>query len=152
MDNALKLKTVTPDNVIAACGIKVAPEQEAFVAPVAESLAEAYASYENAWPRLVYAGDEPVAFVMGGFDPEAEIEFFRCGIWRLNVDARHQRAGHGRFAVEAVLTEARRRGSHRATVLWKSGANGPEGFYRRMGFEPTGEEFAGQTVGAIALD
>ena len=152
MDNALTLRTVTPDNVTAACGIKVAPEQEAFVAPVAESLAEAYASFESAWPRLVYAGDEPVAFVMGGFDAEAELEFFRCGIWRLNVDARHQRAGYGRFAVEAVLAEARRRGSNRATVLWKRGPNGPEGFYRRMGFKPTGEEFAGQCVGAIALD
>ncbi|WP_199043266.1 GNAT family N-acetyltransferase [Glycomyces salinus] len=152
MDNAPRLEAVTPENVTTACRIKVAPEQEAFVAPVADSLAEAYASYATAWPRLVYAGDEPVAFVMGGFDPEAEIEFFRCGIWRLNVDARHQRAGYGRFAVEAVLAEARRRGSNRATVMWKPGANGPEDFYRRMGFELTGEEFAGQTIGAIALD
>jgi diamine N-acetyltransferase len=93
-----------------------------------------------------------VAFVMGGFDPDAEIEFFRCGIWRLNVSARHQGAGYGRFAVEAVLDEARRRGSDRATVMWKAGAKGPEGFYRRMGFELTGQEFAGQVVGAIGLD
>nr|WP_304608837.1 GNAT family N-acetyltransferase [Glycomyces amatae] len=134
-----------------ACAIKVAPEQEAFVAPVVSSLAEAYASYATAWPRLVYAGDEPVAFVMGGFDPHAEIEFFRCGIWRLNVAAARQGSGYGRFAAEAVLDEGRRRGADRATVLWKPGGHGPEGFYRRLGFEPTGQEFAGQVVGAIAL-
>ncbi|WP_205324259.1 GNAT family N-acetyltransferase [Glycomyces sp. YM15] len=151
MNDAPRLETITPANVGLACRIQVGPEQEAFVAPVAVSLAEAYASFETAWPRLVYLGDEPAAFVMGGFDPDAEIEFFRCGIWRLNVSARHQRAGLGRFAVEAVLGEARRRGSKRATVLWKPGAAGPEGFYRRMGFEPTGQEFAGQVVGAINL-
>jgi diamine N-acetyltransferase len=152
MNAALRLATITPDNVTAACAIKVHPGQEAYVAPVVQSLAEAYASYATAWPRLVYAGDEPVAFVMGGFDPDAEIEFFRCGIWRLNVSARHQGAGYGRFAVEAVLDEARRRGSDRATVMWKPGESGPEGFYRKMGFEPTGQTFAEQAVGAIALD
>ncbi|MCC3762213.1 GNAT family N-acetyltransferase [Glycomyces sp. TRM65418] len=151
MNRELRLEPVTPDNVEQALEIKVAPEQAAFVAPVAHSLAEAYASYKTAWPRLVYAGDRPVAFVMGGFDPDAEIECFRCGIWRLNVDAGSQGLGYGRLAVESVLEEARRRGSTRATVLWKPGANGPEGFYRRMGFEPTGQEFAGQIVGAIAL-
>ncbi|GAB4008384.1 GNAT family N-acetyltransferase [Glycomyces albus] len=122
------------------------------MAPVADSLAEAYASYSAAWPRLVYDGTEPVAFVMGGFDPEAEIDFFRCGIWRLNVSAGHQGRGYGRFAVEALLAEARRRGSDRATVLWKRGEAGPEGFYRKLGFEPTGQEFAGQVVGEIGLN
>lgn len=152
MHHAPRIETITPANVDLACRIKVAPEQEQFVAPVAVSLAEAYASFATAWPRLVYVGDEPVAFVMGGFDPDAEIEFFRCGIWRLNVSAAHQRGGLGRFAVEAVLGEARRRGSKRATVMWKPGAGGPEGFYRKMGFEPTGQELAGQVVGAIDLE
>lgn len=35
--------------------------------------------------------------------------------------------------------------------MWKAGEQGPEGLYRRMGFEPTGEEFLGQIVGAIDL-
>lgn len=152
MKDALRLETITPDNVIAACRIKVTPEQENFVAPVPISLAEAYASYETAWPRVVHSGDEPVAFVMGGFDPGAEIDFFRCGIWRLNVSAEHQGLGYGRFAVEAVFAEARRRGSGRVTVLWKPGAGGPEGFYLKMGFVPTGQKFADQIVGAIELD
>lgn len=151
MNDALRLEVITPDNVGAACKVKVDPDQEAFVAPVMESLAEAYASYATAWPRLIYAGDDPVAFVMGGFDPNAGLEFFRCGIWRLNVAAEHQGKGYGRFAAEAVFEEARRRGEKRATVLWKPGEKGPEGFYTKLGFEPTGEEFYGQLVGAIDL-
>jgi diamine N-acetyltransferase len=100
-----------------------------------------------AWPRLVYdGGDDPVGFVMGAFDPGNEFDFFRCGIWRLNIAAGHQRAGYGRFAVEAVCAQARRRGQNRVTVLWVPHAHGPEQFYLRLGFTPTGETFHGQVV------
>ncbi|MFD0556576.1 diamine N-acetyltransferase [Stackebrandtia endophytica] len=146
------LEPITPDNVDAACRIKVSTEQDDYVAPVPHSLAEAYASYRTAWPRLIMDGDQAVGFVMGGFDPEAEVDFFRCGIWRLNVDARHQGAGYGRFAVEALIDEARRRGSKRVTVMWKQGEHGPENFYLKLGFTPTGEEFHGQVVGELFID
>ena len=106
------LVKITPENVNAACDLRVHPNQERLVAPVARSLAEAYAAGPGtAWPRLVLDGDEVVGFVMGGFDPDAEIAAFRCGIWRLNVSAEHQGRGYGRFAVEAVVEEARRRAS-----------------------------------------
>ncbi len=151
MNDVPTLEEVTRDNVDDACRIEVAPEQVEYVAPVAHSLAEAYVNRETAWPRLVCAGGEPVAFVMGGFDPGAEVEWFRCGIWRLNVAAAHQGKGYGRFAVEAVFDEARRRGEDRVTVMWKPGEAGPENFYRRLGFELTGQEFYGQVVGVIDL-
>jgi diamine N-acetyltransferase len=53
--------------------------------------------------------------------------------------------------VNAVLAEAKRRGQHRATVLWVPGPGGPENFYLRLGFRPTGETFHGQAVGQIDL-
>ena len=68
MTAQLRLEKVTSDNVLDACRLKVAPEQERFVAPVARSLAEAYADPDKAWPRLVYDGDRLVAFVMAFFD------------------------------------------------------------------------------------
>lgn len=91
----LQLVTVTPDNVAAACRLAVRPEQEDVVAPVAFSLAEAYASPGTAWPRLVVDTDvvddatqQPrvVGFVMGGFDPGNPMEEFRCGVWRGELD------------------------------------------------------------------
>jgi diamine N-acetyltransferase len=151
MLQTLRLEPVTRENVIVACEVAVRPDQESFVAPVAMSLAEAYVQPGIAWPRLVYDGDEAVAFVMGAFDPDCPIEFFRCGIWRLNVAAEHQGKGYGRFAVEGVLAEARRRGQDRATVLWVPGRPGPEEFYLRLGFRPTGEAFDGEIVGALSL-
>lgn len=148
----LRIAEITPETIDDALGIRVRPEQERFVAPVERSLAEAYAFREVAWPRLVYAGGTAVAFVMGSLDPGNELDFFRFGIWRLNVAADQQGQGYGRFAAQAVLDEVRSRGQRRATVLWVPGADGPEGFYRRLGFRPTGEEFHGQVVGELALD
>src|SRR5688572_26433723 len=97
MAQNLRLEPVTPDNVRAACGIAVRPDQEEFVAPVAISLADAYVRPQIAWPRLIYAGDEAVGFVMGAFDPENPRDALRCGIWRLNIAAAHQGNGYGRF-------------------------------------------------------
>jgi diamine N-acetyltransferase len=148
----LRLEKLNSDNVGTACRIAVRPDQERFVSPVAVSLAEAYVRPDVAWPRLVYDGDEAVGFVMGAFDPDCPVEFFRCGIWRLNIGADRQGRGYGRFAVEAVLAEVRRRGQRRATVLWVPGPTGPEAFYLRLGFRPTGEVFKGETVGALALE
>ncbi|WP_328443082.1 MULTISPECIES: GNAT family N-acetyltransferase [unclassified Amycolatopsis] len=147
----LTVEKITPENVAATCQLAVEEHQKDFVAPVAVSLAEAYTQPEVAWPRLIRADGEPAAFVMGAFDPGAELDFFRCGIWRLNVGAGVQGRGYGRFAVEAVLDEARRRGEKAATVLWLPAEGGPEDFYLKLGFRRTGQTFNGEVVGRIEL-
>ncbi|HIW63051.1 MAG TPA: GNAT family N-acetyltransferase [Candidatus Stackebrandtia excrementipullorum] len=147
-----RIEPITVDNVAEACKLEVRPEQQGQVAPVAVSLAEAYVNPASAWPRVVYAGDRLVAFVMGGFDLDSPIECFRSGIWRLNVAAGEQGRQYGRFAVEAVIAEARSRGNKRLSVLWAPGEHSPEGFYLKLGFRPSGETFAGQKVGWLELD
>ncbi len=142
-----RLVELDDDTLGAAVRLRLRPGQEAYVAPVVESIAQAYVS-PAAWPRVVVADGEVVGFVMASFDPGNELEAFRCGIWRLNVAAEHQGRGVGRFAVEEVAREARSRGQDRMTVLWVPGPDGPEGFYVRCGFEPTGEVLFDQVVGA----
>lgn len=149
--SSVQLSEITPDNVAEACRISVKQGQEKFVAPVAESLAEAYVHQETAWPRLILDDGRVVGFVMAGFDPESEIGAFRAGIWRLNIKDLEQGRGYGRFAVMAVADEARRRGFSRITVLWIPGEGGPEGFYLKLGFRPTGEEMGGEIVGELQL-
>jgi diamine N-acetyltransferase len=151
MTEAVRLAELTPDNVRDACDLRIKPEQERFVASVADSIADAYVHPDTAWPRLILAGDRVVGFVMAGFDPDSEIDAFRAGIWRLAIAAEEQGRGYGRFAVEAVAQEARRRGQDRITVLWIPGEGGPEEFYLRLGFRPTGEELSGEVVGELHL-
>lgn len=155
MSSSLRLEKVTPDNVEAACRLSIRPDQEEFVEPVAWSLAEAYVNPEIAWPRLVFDGGQLVGFVMGffmvRFDPDNPEDEPRSGIWRLNIAAEHQGRGYGRFAVQSVCEEVRRRGQTSATVTWAEGEGGPEPFYLRLGFRPTGERSGGQVVGELAL-
>ncbi|MFC6022616.1 GNAT family N-acetyltransferase [Plantactinospora solaniradicis] len=151
MPPSLRLEKITPDNVLAACQLKIRPEQEGLVAPVAQSLAEAYAQPEIAWPRLIVDGEEPVGFIMGFFEvrlnPDNPEDPLRSGIWRLNIAAEQQGRGYGRFAVLAVCEEIRRRGESRATVTWVPGERGPERFYLRLGFRLTGEQSGDEVVG-----
>lgn len=123
--------------------------EEAYVAPVVFSIAEAYVT-PTAWPRVIVDGAEVVGFVMANWDPGSEIAEFRGGIWRLNVADEAKGRGVGRFAVEQVRDEARRRGYDQITVLWDPADDGPEKFYLRMGFEKTGELF-GETVGTLRV-
>ncbi|MEV0241900.1 GNAT family N-acetyltransferase [Streptomyces sp. NPDC050674] len=149
----LRLEEITPANLDAALGIHVRPDQEHAVAPVVKSLAEAYVHSGVAWPRLIVDGDRPVGFLMACLD----IDWFedgsvrRSGLWRLNIAAGEQGKGYGRFAVEAVAAELRRRGSEELYVTWHPGPDGPERFYLGLGFRTNGEQSGGQTVGVLPL-
>ncbi|MER7823038.1 GNAT family N-acetyltransferase [Streptomyces sp. NPDC096097] len=151
----LRLEPVTGDNFDAVCAIQVRPDQAHLVSPVVKSLAEAYLHTTTAWPRAIVDGDEIVGFVMAFHDilwnPAVDPDDRRSGIWRLNIDARHQGKGYGRFAVGAAVEEIRIRGIHDAYVSWNTGANSPEPFYLGLGFRPTGELSGDQRVARLAL-
>ncbi|MFD8922657.1 MULTISPECIES: GNAT family N-acetyltransferase [unclassified Streptomyces] len=148
------LQEITPDNFEAAINLRVRSDQEHLVAPVVKSLAEAYVHPGIAWPRLICEGDETVGFLMAFFhiDWTGEGTDFRSGLWRLNIADGKQGRGYGRFAVESVATEIRRRGDTRLTTTWHPGPDGPAGFYLALGFRPTGETSGDQTVGTLKLD
>jgi diamine N-acetyltransferase len=145
--SGLRLEPVTQDNVRAACGLKLRPDQESLVAPVAWSLAGAYVAPPGvAWPRLICDGDDPVGFIMAAFASGNPDPVYHSYLWRLNIGADHQGRGYGRFAVGELCQEAIRRGLHRLTVSYHLADNGPEGFYQRLGFRATGGYIADEVV------
>ncbi|MFD9462818.1 GNAT family N-acetyltransferase [Streptomyces sp. NPDC060027] len=154
MPTSLRLREITPDNFETAISLRVRPDQEHAVAPVLKSLAEAYVHPGVAWPRLICDDDEVVGFLMAffGIDWTGKGTDFRSGLWRLNIAAGRQGRGYGRFAVESVAAEIRRRGGTRLTTTWHPGADGPSGFYLALGFRPTGETSGDQTVGVLELN
>ncbi|MEV0228252.1 GNAT family N-acetyltransferase [Nonomuraea sp. NPDC050786] len=153
MTISLRLAPITRANIDMAIAVKVRPDQEHFVSPVVKSLAEAYVYPNVAWPRLILDGDRAVGFLMAFLDIDwnGKGVDFRSGLWRLNVTPDAQGRGVGRFAVESVAAEVRRRGGTQMYVSWEPGEGGPEGFYRKLGFRLTGEQSGGQTVGVLDL-
>jgi diamine N-acetyltransferase len=109
MSSGLRLEPVTQDNVRGACQLKLRPDQENLVAPVAWSLADAYTVPDIAWPRVIYDGDQLVGFIMAVFDLDNPDDLFHSYLVRLNIGAEHQGSGYGSFAVEGLCQEAARR-------------------------------------------
>jgi diamine N-acetyltransferase len=143
---AVTLREVTAETVRAVCALEVAPAQRGNVAPNAVSIAQAHFE-PKAWFRAVYAGEEPVGFVMLHEDTE-KLEYF---LWRFMVAAEHQGKGYGRQALDLVVEHVRTLPG--ARVLGSSfvpGEHGPQAFYLRYGFVETGEVEEGEHV--IRLD
>lgn len=131
----ITLREITGETVRAICALEVAPEQRGFVAPNSISIAQAHFE-PRAWFRAVYAGEEPVGFVML-FEDTEKPEYF---LWRLMVAAGHQGKGYGRGTLDLVVDHVR--GLPGATELLTSyvpGDAGPRDFYLRYGFVETGE-------------
>jgi diamine N-acetyltransferase len=140
----------------AVLALRLRPGQERFVSDVAESLAQAAAHPEaKPWPRAVYAGDVPVGFVMLSFDvapapPDLLGPWF---LWKLLVDGRHQGRGYGAAAVRLVAGVVRANGGAELLTSYVPGDDGPAGFYRRLGFVPTGDvDEDGEIVARLPLD
>ncbi|MBI1297422.1 GNAT family N-acetyltransferase [bacterium] len=146
--STVTLREVTADTVITICRLKVAPEQENFVAPNAVSIAQAYFYPDLAWFRAIYADETPVGFLMLD-DNVAEQEYM---LWRFMIDARYQGHGFGRRAIELLIDYVKTRPG--ATALLTScvpGDGSPCPFYQRMGFAYTGDEEDGELVMKIEI-
>ena len=154
-DGAVTLREITPENEAAVRALRVTPEQERFVSPVTRSLEEAEANPQaHPWFRVIYAGDEPVGFLMLSYDmpPGDPEQPFRYFLWRLLIDARQQGHGYGRAAMGLVIEHLRVRPD--ATELVTSvhpGPGSPGPFYRGLGFEPTGERLEDEEVYRLSL-
>ena len=141
------LVEVTGETVRSICRLEVGPGQFRFVAPNAVSFAEALFE-PKAWYRAIAADGVPVGFLMLHDDPDEPAYY----LWRFMIDARFQGKGYGARAVELLVEHVRARpGATELTLSWVPGEGSPEGFYRRLGFEPTGEIDDGEVVARLAL-
>ena len=137
------LREVTRETLYDIFKLKVSPEQERFVSPNEISIAEAHFSPDVAWFRAIYHGDTPVGFLMLRDDP-SKPEYY---LWRFMIDARYQKTGVGRRALELLFEHVRTRTG--ADALYTSvvdGDGGPGPFYERLGFAYTGEVDDGELV------
>lgn len=141
MTAQIRLVEVTDANRDAVSAVRVRPDQERFVASVETSFRHAREQPEgNPWYRAVYAGDEPVGFVMLSWDvtprPEIRGPYF---LWRLLVGDGHQGRGYGTAILDEVVRLIRADGAVELLTSYVPEEGSPEPFYRGYGFVPTGE-------------
>lgn len=149
----VSLREITAETVRAVIKLAVTEYQNRFVAPNAVSLAQALFS-PQAWYRAIYLDEEPVGFVMLSDDSllSPPREHAEIGVWRFMVDAKHQRQGIGRAAMQLVIEHVRRKGLfEKLAISYVPGEGSPEPLYRSLGFEPTGEIDEGEVVMTLAL-
>lgn len=144
----VSLREITAETVREICALKVAPDQEEFVAPNAVSIAEAHFT-PIAWFRAIYADETPVGFVMLADDSENH-EYF---LWRLMIADGQQGHGYGRQAIALLVDYVRARpGATELLVSYHPGEGSPRDFYRKLGFEETGRIEDGEVVLRLPLE
>jgi diamine N-acetyltransferase len=137
----ITLREITAESVRAVMKLAVTQYQNRFVAPNAWSLGQALFS-PQAWYRAIYLAEVPVGFVMLAdqslLHPMPENPEVK--VWRLMVDAKHQRKGVGRAAMLQVIAHVRSKGLfEKLTISYVPEEGGPEKLYLSLGFRPTGE-------------
>ncbi|MBT2485141.1 MULTISPECIES: GNAT family N-acetyltransferase [unclassified Microbacterium] len=147
----LRMVELSAATIVAVNNLSLKPGQEQFLAPVSYGIAATVINPQTSWQRVILDGDEVVGFVSANFDDEAPEEHFRSVLWRINVDADDQGRGVGRFAMEALIEEARARGMEHVNVIYESGDDGPETFFHRVGFTPVGETAYGEVIAEIRV-
>lgn len=154
--SGVSLREIDDGNRDAVLALRVAATQARFVSTVAESLRQAEETPEGKpWYRAIYADDLTVGFVMLSWNvtPEPPRIIGPWFLWKLLIDMQHQRCGYGREAVRLVADIVRVNGAAELLTSCVVGEGGPEPFYRRLGFRPTGDQDEdGEIILALDLD
>lgn len=131
----ISLREITPQNFKECINLKVAAEQENFVATNLMSIAQSkiYPTY-NVF--AVYAADEMVGFTMFGLDTDDQKYY----LGRLMIDQRHQGKGYGKAAVLEIVERLKKvEGCNEIFLSFVAENADAERLYRSVGFERTGE-------------
>lgn len=148
-DSKVTLEEVTEGTVLGIIMLSetLSEPKRFFVAPNANSLAQAQFS-ERAWFRAICAGRAPIGFVMLSVNEE-EAKYM---VWRLMIGEPYHGRGYGRKAMEAIMAHVRTLpNATQLELSYGQGPGSPEGFYRKLGFEPTGKVEWGEVYARIDL-
>jgi diamine N-acetyltransferase len=93
--------------------------------------------------RAIYADETPIGFIMThtGSDYEVGIDCPGVFLWRFMIATPYQGKGYGRKAKEKLIIHLKAMGIPLLFTSCGQGEGSPEGFYRRLGFLPTGGSY-----------
>ena len=135
----------------------VSTPQTSYLASNQKSLNDAK-SNPGPWPRLIYADQTPVGFVLlfmpflPGAIERPQIHVDQIALGRFMIDHRYQRMGYGHQALQLLRAECKSHsGVRKILSSYIPGPHGPEKFYLSEGFVKTGRLRAGETEVEITL-
>lgn len=137
----IQLRRITADTVREICRLSdtLPPQQSRMVARNGDSIAQAHFS-ELAWFRAIYADEIPVGFLMVQEHEEGS-EAPGVFLWRLMIAYPQQKKGYGKKALVILFKRLIAQGETKLYTSCVQGEGSPEGFYRKLGFLPTGEMY-----------
>lgn len=129
-------------NQICALSKTLPPAQRHMVADNVISIAEAHYS-PFAWMRAIYADETPIGFIMThtGSDYEDGIDCPGVFLWRFMIAYPYQGKGYGKRALEKLILHLKAMGIPYLYTSCGQDEGSPEGFYRKLGFLPTGGHY-----------
>ena len=137
----ISLRAITEDNFDVIVRMK-RPEGEAFVAPNAYSLAQAwlYREEEDVFPCAIYHEEEPVGFLL----LEEDMEERELIIWRIMFPEEHANKGYGGETIRKVIQLAREAQKyHHIELTCHPDNKRARHLYEKLGFCPTGKVCCG---------
>lgn len=144
----VSLRQITVDNWKACAGLTLHESQRDFVPSNLYSIAEAQ-FYPEAQPRAIYnADDELVGFVLYGRD----VFSGHWKIFRVMIDAEHQRQGYGRAAMESVMAEiASQPDADTILICYQDANQAARQLYASLGFHEESTDEAGKVTALLKL-
>jgi diamine N-acetyltransferase len=140
----ISLKEVTKDNWVQCVKLKLAPEQECFVAPNADSIAES--KFEPHYvPRAIYNNDKVVGFLM--YCPEIETqEKDLYWLFRFMIDIEHQKQGIGKAALKIAIAEISKNNCRKINIIYSPKNSVAAKLYANFGFEKIAIDEDGEII------
>jgi diamine N-acetyltransferase len=146
-ERRIHFKRITASSVIEICSLSdtLSAAERKMVTDNAISIAQAHFS-ESAWIRAIYLDEIPVGFIMlhFGSDYDDGIDCHGAFLWRLMIAGPHQGKGYGKEALDFLVKHLKAQGYNELFTCCGVGEASPEEFYRRYGFEPTGDMYGDQ--------
>ena len=163
----IHLEKINSTNVWDIVDLKVAEDQESFVASNSDSIIEAYTTIGtgcSAFPFGIYDDEEPVGFLMIGHNMAAldgvceedapDVVKHNYLFWRLMVDENFQGKGYGKAAIKLALDFIKTWpcGKEEYCVITYEPENEvAKNLYASFGFAETGEIVDDEVVAVLKL-
>ena len=163
----IHLEKIDANNVWDIVDLKVAEDQEEFVASNSDSIIDAYTTIGtgcSAFPFGIYDDEEPVGFLMIAHNMEAFCEV--CGddtpdslknnylFWRLMVDEKFQGKGYGKAGIKLALDFIKTWPCGKAeycVISYEPENEAAKNLYASFGFEENGEMADEEVVAVLKL-